>query len=713
MGLLGKFLDKKIQDAIVAQEASMRSNINVQTKNSNALKNFLIKTMGYLNSVNVGRDKPAPPEYDFEEIKRAIETDSYIKGSLDKYRRLVFKAGYFFKSNNPSTTEYLWQRFKVMDYATRKPIDVLFQEISDDMISYSNCFLVKTRVKQVMPGINAKGLYGLDPIGAYSRIDPSTISIVRDDHGNVVRYEQKVMSGKEKKYKPEDIIHIYMDKDPNNAFGTPKIIAAMEDVKVLRRLEGNILAIVHRFAMPIFQWKIGLPEVGFQASDPEIQQAKDEIENMSVDGVVITNEKTDIKVIGAEGNAINAGEYLKYFEARVFSALDTSAAAMGRGGAKQDADSMEAHAHDYVKYVQKVLKIFIENYMLYELLLEGGFNPILNSDDEVSMEFNEISLETKTKLENHEMLKFQSNVLTFEEVRRNLGIDEEVDESRLYKFMIEVPAQEEVAQVTADAQGEWSMDIAKVGAAARAASASGKTTATNGKKKSQKPSKAVSTKNRPSNQHGTTSVKMKEEVNLVESVVRDKNKHKKKYSAFYDKLNLLSSNLHETDTDIEYLMSISLESLSLIMNELIDLSAREGLDIAKIDLDKLEMDSNNIATIKLALDRFKEQSRKDIKGILKDIKTRLKDNREFEQVDAVINALEYRFRCMLEGILPKVVWYSYLVAGKACGVERAVIDFGDSSDADKHEEEINLKAYSLDDIPAFHPFCDCKVKFEK
>ena len=35
---------------------------------------------------------------------------------------------------------------------------------------------------------------------------------------------------------------------------------------------------------------------------------------MSLDGVVVTNEKTEIKVIGAEGAAINAAEYLNYFE---------------------------------------------------------------------------------------------------------------------------------------------------------------------------------------------------------------------------------------------------------------------------------------------------------------------------------------------------------------------------------------------------------------
>ena len=99
---------------------------------------------------------------------------------------------------------------------------------------------------------------------------------------------------------------------------------------------------------------------------------------MALDGTVITNEKTQIKVIGAEGNALSAEGYLKYFEQRVFSALGVSESQMGRGGAKQDADSMESQAHDTVKHIQRTMAIFLQEHMLNELLLEGGFNPILN-----------------------------------------------------------------------------------------------------------------------------------------------------------------------------------------------------------------------------------------------------------------------------------------------------------------------------------------------
>ena len=52
--------------------------------------------------------------------------------------------------------------------------------------------------------------------------------------------------------------------------------------------------------------------------------------------------------------------------------------------------------------------------------------------------FNEINLDTKIKTENHEMLKWQSNCVPFEEMRQNLGYrTDNVEENRLWFNMVE------------------------------------------------------------------------------------------------------------------------------------------------------------------------------------------------------------------------------------------------------------------------------------
>lgn len=722
MGILQNYFQKDIVKAMTYYyDQNKRDTIEAKNNNNNnnsIIKNFFVKTIGLVNRFDYGRDVFVRPEFDFDEIRAAIETDSYIKGTTDKHKRLVYKAGYYLKSENEACVEYLKTRFRVMSFATKKPIDVLFQEIANDLISYSNCILIKTRVDKIMPGIKATGIFSDKPVGGYSRIDLSSISIHRDQFGNITGYTQKTINGKEKKYKPEDVIHIYMDKESNNAFGTPKIIAALEDVKLLRKLEGNVLAIVHRFAMPIFHWKIGKPEPGFQATQKEIDEAKAEIESMSIDGSVVTNEKVEIGVIGAEGAAINAAPYLQYFENRVIAALDSSASQMGRGGAKQDADSMEGQCHDYIKFVQSIISIFIENFMLNELLLEGGFNPVTNENDIVYYKFNEINIETKIKVENHEMVKFQSNLQDRNETRRNIGLKEECDEEFMYSKLVEIPAEIEVMQATTTAQADADIKVAKAapkpvsstsGSSAKKKSTTG--TKSNGKKATYKPNKTATSKNRPSNQHGTTSAKVKEGLHFTEKTIRNKEKHENKYKLFYDLLESLQDDIANDKLDLNEVFDDARVDLTHHISILINKASEEGIRKAKSDLYEMGLEISAIDYLEINYDRLVRDMYESIDNVLEDIKDRLDGNRDFKNIDTVFNSLGYRFRFVLEHILPKATWYSYLIAGKTCGVLQAQVIFGRSEDKEKYPEFIKLDNFELENVPAFHPFCDCKLQF--
>ena len=494
--------------------------------NKKSIQNFIVKAVGFVTAQTQRRELFTRPEFNLSEIRDASEADSYVKISLSKYSYLIYKAGWKFKSENQQAVDYLDQRFKIMSYCTGVPMDILMQGIADDLVRYSNAFLLKSRVDRI-PGVRAQSIVEDGQIvGGYTRVDPCSIRIKRDKHGNILKYEQG-RGGNKKQFKPEDVIHFYLDKDANNAFGTPRILAALEDVKLLRKIEGNVTALIYRFAMPLYHWKIGYPEPGFQGTDSEIAKAKQEIEMGSLDGVFITNEKTEIRAIGSEGNAINMQPYLNYFENRVFSALGVSAAQMGRGGAKQDADSMEQQVHDTVKFIQRMMSEFIENKIIVELLLEGGFNPF-EKDCDVQYVFEEISLETQIKKENHEINKYQSNVTTFNEARRRMGMkDESDDDEQLYNRKITDESALRSIDRTAEHQKELAYingEIAVKTAAAKPSSGSSNSSSSSKKSsgtsvstkktrstKDKGPNGAVRSIDRPSNQHGTFSVKVKED----------------------------------------------------------------------------------------------------------------------------------------------------------------------------------------------------------
>jgi hypothetical protein len=653
--------------------------------NPKAISNFAVKSVGFLTSQVYRREVFSRPEYNLEEIRDASESDSYIKISFSKYSYLIFKAGWTFKSDNQEAIDYLNKRFKLMSYCTGKPMDILLQEIADDFTRYSNVILLKSRVDSI-PGVKATPFDSDQVVGGYCRVDPASVKIKRDKYGNVIKYEQGHGANK-KQFFPRDVIHMYYDKDANNAFGTPRIIAALDDVKLLRKIEGNIVALIHRFSMPLYQWKIGIPEVGFQGTDAEINRAKREVESSSLDGLIITNEKTEIKAIGAEGHALNAEPYLRYFEDRVFSALGVSASQMGRGGAKQDADSMEAQIHDTVKFIQRTISTWIKETVITELLLEGGFNPFDGSAD-VEFAFEEISLETKLKKENHEMLKYQSNVTTFEEARRKMGMKDTVeDEDRLYQRMI--ADKSSIDQI--DRNGEWQERLAKINAAKTAANNSSNSSSSNSSSKSsvstsksktrntsgqKQPNKAATNNNRPQNQHGTSSVKVKELSDLVLDFVLD---------------------LQEDSISNETVINLYENTIyDYFIRELNRISLR-AINEATIEINSVDESYHLLPNKKIDISSQNKELQKNIRTILEDMNDSSSNNKD--DISSLSNYCTYRLKLLLEQHTKTTYDFSYIKAGSLLGMKEVYIKQGNEIE----NIDINF-VESLNDVEVFNNY---------
>ena len=668
--------------------------------NKEKMKDFMVKAVGGILHQSDARERFKRPEYNLWEIKEASEADSYIKISFSKYSHLIYKAGATLKGED-SRVAYLEKRFRIMSFATQKPVEILFQEIADDLIKYSNAFVIKKRIDSI-PGMKLNPVLADKIVGGYFRVDPASIKIKRDKNGNVLKYEQGYGDNK-KEFFPRDVVHFYIDKDANNAFGTPRIIAALEDVKLLRKIEGNITALIYRFSMPLYQWIVGLPQPGMQGTDPEIAKAQREVENSTLDGIVITNERTTIKSIGAEGTALNAEGYLKYFEARVFSALGVSASQMGRGGSKQDADSMEAQVHDTVKYIQRIMSIFIREFILSELLLEGGYNPIINEEDIVNYEFEEISLETKVKKENHEMLKYQSNLTTINESRRKMGMKDDVDdESKLYKNYIETNARLKEIDRTAEHQMELAKQNAK-NSESNSTTKSGSSSTGNKSPRSSKsssPNKSVSSNNRPQNQHGTTSVKIKESF--------DEETNQKELKKIY-KIYKEACNDIENDEPIDMILPLTAETLCTMFNRIVDNNSSMAIVDAIKEISKINKIAAKMPNEKIILTSFYEEIDDNIKGLLKLIE---KDLSEDKDVEEVFNKYEYRLRFLEDYIARKAYWYSYIKTGAFSGIKQAYIKFSSEKDAKGRDSVIDTEAFSVDNIPAYHSFCNCEVTYK-
>lgn len=466
---------------------------------------------------NANAQNPGARSYDLAQIKNAVLTDSYLAVAVRKFSQLITKAGYQIKSKNEDAANYINDRLKVIEFRTKIPFYTLITSIARDLYTYSNSYIIKTRDNNTEKfGLKAEKIFSGGAISGLFLADPASVTIRRNEAGAIDVY---VINQEE--YSPNDVIHLYIDKMNNADYGTSRIYSALEDVTMLRKAEGLVMTILYRFAIPVLHIKVGNTAEGQYATQKEINDARDAFQEMPNDGFIVTNERTEIQAITPNMQANQLLKFLEYLELRVFSALNASKSSMGRGGGQSSADNTEALMHDEVRAFQNVITNFIEKYLFTELLLEGGFNPLLNKDDYVSFTFNEVSIDTKIKLESNTIQKYQGNVITLEEARRELGFSNEVSEEDMYAFTITQKGKLDLV----DAQANAAIKTAKATMALNPQTNSSSNNdgldnrKFNGKKSASTPNDYFSNDANPSNQNTDKhSIKVKESLNTEQNI---------------------------------------------------------------------------------------------------------------------------------------------------------------------------------------------------
>lgn len=679
-------------------------------------KKVRIKRVGYAfvrGGGGGGRAQFEGPEFDLEDIERAYNTDSYVRQALDKYTELMFKAGWALTGKNERAIEYIRLRLEMMAIATGQPVDEFFIEVAESLVKYANVFIVKARQKPGqgvnVPGVKAVGITGDQPIAGYFVLPPTTIEIARDLNGRIVKYQQRVAgANKPLEFKPEDMVHIYYKREHGKAYGVPFVIPVLDDVRLLRDVEENVSRLLYRHLHPLYMYQVGLPQAGFEATDEEIEAVRAEIEDMPTDGGIVLPERHKIEAIGAEGEAIDASKYLEYYENRVFTGLGVSQVVMGRGNTanRGTADNMTTEMHDRIKAIQKVYSIGINNHIIDELLMEGGFDPVLRPDDDVIFMFKEIALDEKIKLENHEILKFTQNGQTFEEMRLNIGADPVVDESRLFFNMI----QKVLAEVQAEARSN--------------AQAQNRATPTNQHGTKTSPKRAASAEEplQVTEAHhyktGLGIAKYEDRLQYhYESARQDVIALVKQY---YIKGNKRFPN-HQP-REIEMILKLTAENMHNTSSQYIANAFDLGIKDARKELGVSRVGNLNR---KLHLNQLKDHLNEDVDRLINDIakfvskaiRTSTKED-AVAKVTGTFRSLEYRIRFMSKSQLMKAYNYGFAISGQALDRDEVYVKLGDDeSDCEEctsHlESPIKLSGNLFNKIPPWHPNCACKLTYNQ
>lgn len=262
---------------------------------------------------------------------------------------------------------------------------------------------------------------------------------------------------------------------------TPFLLPVLDDVRALRQAEENILKMMYRNIYPFFHVAVGDKES--PGDDTEIITVQAAIDDMEVDGGLVTSNRVEIKAI-ASNQVINAQPYLAHLENRVFSGMGIPAIMFGRGDTanRSTGDNMTSEMADRIHAIQHSIEMFMNEYVIKELLMEGGYDPVLNPDQDIRFVFKENDLDAKVKQDTHAVYLYEHNAITEDEMRIELGRDPITDRALMFQSLITQANIAHEAQFSASTSTQTS-------------SSSSKATKTG--------TKETDNKVRPTNQHGT------------------------------------------------------------------------------------------------------------------------------------------------------------------------------------------------------------------
>lgn len=397
------------------------------------------------------------PDFDLEDIQNGYNTDSYIRQGVDKYVDQIFKEGYSFYGTDTNAVEYLKLRLAYIAEASNTPTSQLLMDIAEDVVKYGNCMLVKARnsdPNSLPQGAKVQGLYGKDPIVGYFCANPVTMKCKRDEYGTVTEWQQDNDGGTQT-FAPEDVVHFYYKREKGNAYGTSFLIPVLDDVRALRQAEENVLKMMYRNIYPFYHVAVGTEDA--TGTSKEVDALKEAIDGMDVEGGLVTTERVKITPIASD-KVIDAEPYLNYMEARVFSGMGIPAIMFGRGNTanRSTGDNMTSEMADRIRAISRVIEMFFNAFVVKEILMEGGYDPVLNPDQAVEFRFNDNDVDVMIKKEVHAIYKYEHNAITEDEMRDELGMDP-IAEGERAKLFVELITRETLrleAELNLQAQKE-------------------------------------------------------------------------------------------------------------------------------------------------------------------------------------------------------------------------------------------------------------------
>lgn len=386
-------------------------------------------------------------EFNLYEYGRIIDTEALVARTFLKKKALMFRNGFYLSQKNRANIKYINKRLREIALVSNKPTQLFLDELAYSMIAVHNAFFVKVRKKAASTGKPREDFQGksLEPIAALFVMPPETIVQKIDDANNVTLYRQWMPRNKWRDFQPENIEHMFYNRRPGYTIGTPPLEPVRDDILALRRIEESVEKLIYKSLFPIIHVKVGtekIPAKTLRDGTKEVDIAVQYLEQMEEDGGLVTNERVEVKAIGAESIALRVESYLTYFKSRVYAGLGMSGIDFGEASSttKSSGEVLSAALVDAVQDYQSTFAVFMDK-LLLEILLESGRyeNELdLSEDDIVKFMFHPIDKNERITKESHILNMANAGLIMIEEARDELDYkDKRYDPEKTVPYLLQ------------------------------------------------------------------------------------------------------------------------------------------------------------------------------------------------------------------------------------------------------------------------------------
>ena len=374
-------------------------------------------------------------EYDLSESSRIIDSESIVSGIFKKKRQLILKNGFELSSSSEKNLEYIRKRINEFEFVSSTTFRDFISEVVENMVNFNNCFILKFRNDDISTGQIRSLPNGKEfkPIaGLYVLAAPTIDTATHPKTGQIIKYRHRITDEFSRQFRPDDIYHIHENKRVGITIGTPPLEAVKDDIILLRSIEQDTEALIHRHSNPFMHVQVGTDKsparvLGDGTSEVEVYSSI--ISDMPEEGGCATPHRVKINMLGAESQALRLETYLDYFKRRVLLGLGASETDLGGNGNKAGSAEIASESlKEEVRAYQDCISHFISNYIFNELLLESPMYAsqyMIPEEERVTLKFVESDIDKKIKIESHYLNMFVSGLINKEAAIRNTEFKEE------------------------------------------------------------------------------------------------------------------------------------------------------------------------------------------------------------------------------------------------------------------------------------------------